>query len=369
MERTKYGATRAVEIADPLPPKDRALHNEILEPYQRRRLGTQRHSHKSVARDVKVIADFVAFSGKGPWRWTEQDFDAWCYEIGVSRRLSVATQRHYQGAIKGFLSYLVDNVGLQNRIYFEFGVRAKQIVSSDNSIPHVHDRELSRDRRSLSHEEIETLFKRIDEGIREAKKFRGKDFRPLQRDKALFYTIYALGLRASEALGLDVGSFESNPDLPFFGAFGIARIWGKGSRGSGPKFRAVPVDHVDLPPLLEWYIKAVRPEFLVHADPNEAALFLSERGKRMSLSTLEARFQHVVAIAGLDGRNFTPHSLRHSTVTHGTMTMGTEAMRRKVGHEFSATTQGYTHFPDEYVGDVVQRHVRTQIMQAKGAKS
>lgn len=369
MEQNKLSVTHAaVEIADPLPPRDRAVHNEIVEAYQRRRLGAQRHHPKSVARDTGVLADFVQFSGKSPWRWTEKDFDDWCYQLGRVRRLAPATQRHYQGVIRGFLGYLVDNIGLRNRVHAEFGMRPRQIVTTENSVPHVHDRELSRDRRAFDHDEIGTLFQKLDEGIREAATFRGKDFRPLQRDKALFYTIYALGLRASEALALDLGSFEPNPEIRSFGAFGIARIWGKGSRGSGPKFRAVPVDHLDLPPLLDWYIKQVRPVFLVHADPNESALFLSERGNRMRLSTLENRFQHVLGLAGLDGRNFTPHSLRHSSVTHGTMTMGTEAMRRKAGHVFSATTQGYTHFPDEHVKDVVQRHIQSQILQAKRAK-
>ncbi|PIU43270.1 MAG: integrase, partial [Candidatus Nealsonbacteria bacterium CG07_land_8_20_14_0_80_40_10] len=69
-------------------------------------------------------------------------------------------------------------------------------------------------------------------------------------------------------------------------------------------------------PILDWYIKNVRPYFMVNADANETALFLSERGNRIGLSTAEARFQHVIDLAGLGGLGFTPHCMRHSSVTH-----------------------------------------------------
>lgn len=346
----------------PLPERDRALLQEMLEAYQLKRLGAQRHHRKSVGRDLAVIGQMLAFTGAPPWRWTEQDFEAWCHHIGIEKALKSVTQRHYQASIRCFLQYLIENQKFRNEVRRLCGVDLVQICTSENCIPHVSERELSQERRAMTHEEISAFFAAIDEATREANRFATKNFRPLQRDKALFFTIYAAGLRVSEARGLNVESFQPNPHIPELGAFGFISVWGKGSRGSGPRYRVVPVDHADLPAMLSWYIDCVRPYFLVNADANESALFLSERGHRLGLSTLETRFQDAIDRAGLGGQNLTPHCLRHSSVTHGTLNgMSLEATRRKHGHAFGATTQGYTHFPDEIVGEEVERSIHRQL--------
>lgn len=352
-----------VETAKPaaLPERDRALLDEMLEAYQVRRLGALRHHPKSVGRDLTVIAQLLAFTGAPPWRWTEQDFEAWCHHLGIGKGLAPATQRHYQATIRGFLQYLIENQKFRNEVRRLCGVDLVQICTSENNIPHVTERELSHERRAMTHDEITAFFAAIDEATREASRFATKNFRPLQRDKALFFTIYAAGLRVSEARGLNVESFQPNPRIPELGAFGFISVWGKGSRGSGSRLRVVAVDHASLPAMLSWYLDTVRPYFLVNADANEGALFLSERGHRLGLSTLETRFQAALDRAGLGGQNLTPHCLRHSSVTHGTLNgMSLEATRRKHGHAFGATTQGYTHFPDEMVGEEVERSIHRQ---------
>lgn len=346
-----------------LPEQDAALFKKMLEGYTTRRLGALRHQESSVNRDISVIYDFLNFTGKSPWYWKEEDFEKWCHQIGIMKKLAVATQRHYQGTIRGFLAYLADNIKFKNDVRSLYGVQITQICHSENCIPHIADRELCRERPAFSHDEITLLFSSYDEAIVEAASFGAKDFRPLQRDKTMFFTIYAAGLRASEALKLNVGSFQRNPTFPQFKNFGYISVWGKGSRGSGPKHRMVPVTHVELPSLLEWYIEYVRPHFLVNGDPNEEALFLSERGTRLVLSSLENRFQHILTIASsLSGRGFTPHCLRHSSVTHESLrNISIEANRLKHGHTYAATTQGYTHIPDDFVNEEINRVISSQI--------
>lgn len=353
-----------VETGKPvlLPEGERALLEEMLEAYQVKRLGAQRHHSKSVGRDLAVISNMLEFTGAPPWRWTEGDFEAWCHHVGITKGLARTTQRHYQATIRGFLQYLIENQKFRNEVRRLHNAELVQICTAENCIPHVNERELSQERRAMTHEEIADFFEAIDEATKEANRFAAKNFRPLQRDKALFFTIYAAGLRVSEARGLNVDSFQPNPNIPELGAFGFISVWGKGSRGSGPRYRLVPVDHIDLPAMLSWYLDSVRPYFLVNADANENALFLSERGRRLGLSTLEARFQDALGRASLGGLNLTPHCLRHSSVTHGTLNgMSLEATRRKHGHVFGATTQGYTHFPDEIVGDEVERSIHRQL--------
>jgi site-specific recombinase XerD len=362
----KLSGLPAQKSAFSLPEKDATLFSEMLEKWATRRVGTLRHRKRSVENDIAVVRDMLGHTGKAPWFWIEDDFDDWCDNIGVDRALAVATQRKYQSAIRGFFNYIVDNVKFKNEVRRQYGIDLRQLCHSENCIPHVHEREMSRERRAFSHEEIARLFDGYDKTINEAAAFRSKDLRPLQRDKALFFLLYAAGLRISEALALDMTSFSPNPNFPEFGKFGFVSVWGKGSKGSGKKFRLVPVTHHLLPSLLEWYIDNVRPHFMANTDANEQALFLSERGRRMCASTLEARFQHGLEFAGLAGLGLTPHCMRHSSVTHESLRFGLEAVRRKHGHVYAATTQGYMHVSDEMVNDEINQAIASQLDQILG---
>lgn len=352
-----------------LPENDAVLFNDMIAKWSARRRGALRHQQKSVEHDIAVVQNMLAHVQVAPWYWTEDDFDSWCEHIGVERGLAVSTQRKYQSAIRAFFDYIVDNVKFKNEVRRTYGVELKQICHSENCIPHVNERELKRERPAMTHAQVVILFDALDRAIKEAANFRAKDLRPLQRDKALFYALYIGGLRISEAIGLDVTSFEPNPNFPEFGEYGFIKVWGKGSKGSGKKFRSVPVTHPQLPEMLDWYVKNIRPYFMANADANETALFVSERGNRMALSTAEARFQHAIDLAGLGGLGFTPHCMRHSSVTHESLRLGLEAVRRKHGHVYGATTQGYMHIPDDMVNEEINMAIGSQLDQILGAQN
>jgi site-specific recombinase XerD len=344
-----------------LPENDAALFNDMIAKWTARRTGSLRHQAKSVAHDIAVVQNMLIHVGAAPWYWTEDDFDSWNDHIGIERGLAQSSQRKYQSAIRSFFEYITENVKFKNLVRQNYGIDLKQICHSENCIPHINETEKTKERTALTHEQIVTLFDAIDLNIKEAVKFHAKDVRPLQRDKAFFYLLYIGGLRISEALDLNVTSFEPNPNFPEFGLYGFIKAWGKGSKGSGKKFRTIPVTHPQLPQMLEWYVQNVRPYFMVNADANEVALFLSERGTRLAISTAEARFQHVIDLAKLNGLGFTPHCLRHSSVSHEAMRFSTEMVRRKHGHVYAATTQGYMHIPDEMVNDEINRVIGSQL--------
>jgi len=338
----------------PLTDPERKLLDEIIKGFIDRRNGALMYTEKTIRSDMAVIMDFLSFAGKAPWDCTPNDFDQWCASLYSSRtpgkRLAPETQRKYQTGVQQFFRYFVENVHFANEIRSRFGVRPTQIVTDENKIPHLDENQRENERPALSREQTAMFFDAIDAQIVEAHRFSSKEFRPLQRDKAFFYAVYALGLRISEGCGLNLDSFSPNPKLPQLGPFGFATVKGKGARGTGPKIRTVPVDHPALPPILGWYIKEVRPTLLRKADPNDRALFFNERGSRVKVSGMEYRFQKLLGYAGLDGLGFTPHSLRHSYTTHSNeMGMSLEYLRRKLGHVFSATTDGYLNFGDDYI--------------------
>ena len=324
------------------------------------------HRDSSIETDIFVVRNMSVYIGSAPWNWSESDFENYSEFIGVTKGLALATQRKYQCAIKKFFEYVVGNTALKNRIIESYGIVIHQICHPDNSVPHIIEREMKKERTSLTHNQISTLFESLDLAIEEANKFHSKSTKTLQRDKVLWYLTYIGGLRISEVLSLKLTSFEPNPAIPEMGNYGFIKVWGKGSNGSGKKFRYVPVTHPHLPALLEWYVEYIRPYFLAIADPNEEVLFLSERGTCLKKSTAIARFHLAMYHAGLEDFGFTPHCLRHSSVTHEMHRFSLDSVRRKHGHAYASTTQMYMHISDEWATEEINNGINSHINRLVG---
>ena len=149
---------------------------------------------------------------------------------------------------------------------------------------------------------------------------------PLElRDKALFELAYSAGLRAEELVNLDLTSLD--PDAEEL------RVEGKGS-----KTRVVPAGEPAWR-ALEAYLTRGRPS-LRAAD--EAALFLSRNGRRLSTSDVRRRLKLQTRAAALHG-GVTPHTLRHSFATH-LLEGGADlrVIQELLGHASISTTQTYT---------------------------
>jgi integrase/recombinase XerD len=124
-----------------------------------------------------------------------------------------------------------------------------------------------------------------------------RKFAPAARDDALVRTLYHAGLRAEEAVSLEVA------DLHFTrGPFGKLHVrYGKAARGSGPRPRWVPMlDQLDL--VLRWYVTDVRPRF-----GEGSALFCDEGGGRMHKGSVRNRLAHLLKLEGRPAaEGFTP---------------------------------------------------------------
>ena len=82
---------------------------------------------------------------------------------------------------------------------------------------------------------------------------------------------------------------------------------------------------------------------------DERALFVSKRtGKRLTARRVEQIVARCLQSAGLSGRGFSPHKLRHTAATlmyQGGVDM--LALKEILGHESVSTTQIYTHINQE----------------------
>ena len=159
---------------------------------------------------------------------------------------------------------------------------------------------------------------------------------PALRDRALLELMYACGLRASEAIGLELGDVDLDT--------GILR-----ARGKGSKERLVPIGSTASRAVVA-YLGRGRPRLA--GDRMEAALFLNHRGGRLTRQGLYKIVQRHARTAGLDGK-MSPHTLRHTFATH-LLAGGCDlrSLQEMLGHADIATTQVYTHLSAERLKDV-----------------
>ena len=159
------------------------------------------------------------------------------------------------------------------------------------------------------------------------------------RDRALLELMYACGLRASEATGLEVSDIDLEE--------GVLR-----ARGKGSKERMVPVGHTAAEAVRR-YLERGRPA-LVGARV-ETHLFVNFRGGALTRQGLYKIVRRHATSAGLADR-MSPHTLRHTFATH-LLAGGCDlrSVQEMLGHADVATTQLYTHLSSERLKDVYFR--------------
>jgi integrase/recombinase XerD len=157
-----------------------------------------------------------------------------------------------------------------------------------------------------------------------------------QRDRAILELLYGSGLRVSELTGLDVDDLDLDA--------GTVRVLGKGG-----KEREVPVGRYGRD-AVETYLVRARPAFA--RGRGRGALFLNQRGGRLSRQSCDRMLRAVARAAGID-RAVSLHTLRHSYATH-LLEGGADVrvVQELLGHASVATTQIYTLVTREHLREV-----------------
>jgi integrase/recombinase XerD len=166
------------------------------------------------------------------------------------------------------------------------------------------------------------------------------------RDRALLETMYACGLRASEAIDLELSQLDLEA--------GLLR-----ARGKGSKERIVPIGSKAIN-ALSVYLDRGRQRLVGLRD--EPRVFVNQRGGGLSRQGLYKIVQRYARSAGLEHR-MSPHTLRHSFATH-LLAGGCDlrSLQEMLGHADIGTTQIYTHLSTERLRDVYfDAHPRAQI--------
>ena len=168
------------------------------------------------------------------------------------------------------------------------------------------------------------------------------------RDTAMLELAYASGLRVSELVGVPMADVNLNA--------GHVRVTGKGQ-----KTRMIPLGEAASQSITR-YLTEVRPAWV--RDPNERALFITERGTPMTRQSFWKILRNYARVADvrLPVGEFSPHKLRHSFATH-LVERGADlrAVQAMLGHADIATTQIYTHVSHAHVLEQYRRaHPRSR---------
>tara|TARA_B100000963_G_scaffold44951_1_gene33483 strand:+ start:433 stop:1341 length:909 start_codon:yes stop_codon:yes gene_type:complete len=169
------------------------------------------------------------------------------------------------------------------------------------------------------------------------------DFKPRGiteiRDKALAELLYSSGLRLSELCRLNLNDLDLKERTCI--------VVGKGN-----KTRIVPVGRKAIQAIRVWLLH--RSDLIITKKTNTEAVFLNNKGKRISPRSVQLRLEKLCQLRGIPGIN--PHMLRHSFASHVLESSGDlRAVQEMLGHSDIGTTQIYTKLDFQHLAKVYDK--------------
>jgi len=264
---------------------------------------------KHYRRDLDALCSYCEEVGVERWRDLDSEhvrsFSAACYRRGLSAR---SIQRRLSAA----------------RTFFRYLLREKHVKS--NPVVSVSaPKSGKRLPGNLDADRMARLLEIPGDG-------------PIvDRDRAILELLYSSGLRLAELTDLDIDDVDMQD--------ATVRVTGKGN-----KDRIVPVGKHALVAISKWHRS--RPEMAL---ADETALFVSNRGSRLSRRSVQARVTHWAKRQGID-TNVYPHLFRHSFATHLLESShDLRGVQELLGHTNISTTQVYTHLDFQHLAQIYDR--------------
>lgn len=168
-----------------------------------------------------------------------------------------------------------------------------------------------------------------------------------KRDYAIIMIFLNCGLRLSELISININSINED----------TLSVVGKGN-----KERTIYLNEVCVKSIKDYI--SVRPDA---KEGHENALFLSNRKTRFSQKGVQHMLKKYLTEAGLAGKKYSPHKLRHTAATlmyqYGHVDI--RALQEILGHESVSTTQIYTHINKEQLRDAVKLNPLNDLEESK----
>ena len=175
------------------------------------------------------------------------------------------------------------------------------------------------------------------------------------RDLCIITLFLNCGMRLSELVGINVNDIENS--------YEHVRVVGKGA-----KERIIYLNDACKTVLCE-YIESVRLTEK-YKGINDKALFLSNRGKRISDKMVQAMVYKYLDMSGLGSKNYSVHKLRHTAATlmYQTGNVDIRVLKDILGHEQLSTTQIYTHVNDKQMMNAINQNPLSGVIKTRADK-
>jgi site-specific recombinase XerD len=172
-----------------------------------------------------------------------------------------------------------------------------------------------------------------------------------ERDYCIFTLFLNCGIRLSELVGINLGDVYKD----------YIRVTGKGN-----KERNIYLNNACIS-AIESY-KKVRP---CEGLKDKNALFISRFMKRISPKTVQWIVNKFLAQAGLDGKGYSVHKLRHTAATLMYQQGGVDirVLKEILGHESLSTTEIYTHLSSTQAKAAIDSSPLANLNTAKQKKT
>ena len=159
------------------------------------------------------------------------------------------------------------------------------------------------------------------------------------RDKALAELLYSSGLRLSEICKLNMEDLDTKERTCVVS-------------GKGNKTRIVPVGKKAIQAIRDWFM--YRSELKQSKATSTNAIFLNNKGNRISPRSIQLRLEKLCLMRGLPGIN--PHMFRLSFASHVLESSGDlRAVQEMLGHSDIGTTQIYTKLDFQHLSKVYDK--------------
>jgi site-specific recombinase XerD len=302
----------------------------------------------------QLVRRFMAFSNEYPWNWSPSHVDEWSLHMVSEQQLAPSTVRAYQGPLRLFTEYLTDGrYGWVIECENQFGTYPVPVCHEWNTIAHLNAYEGDPEARPFTRKELQRFLDYADEQVERAVKAKRKGALVAYRDATLLKVMYGWGLRRTETAKLDLVDWGRNPKAAEFGRYGMLNVrYGKAKRGQPPRRRSVASVMAWAVEAVVDYVDNVRSRF---GCPDNPALWVTERGGRIKPAEINARFVAYREALRLP-EALTPHSLRHTYVTHLTEDgVDRRFIQVQVGHECDSSLAVYTHVSDDFMNTALRK--------------
>ena len=170
-----------------------------------------------------------------------------------------------------------------------------------------------------------------------SKELRGSSSKVARRDRVIVELFLGTGIRLRELVNLDIDDVDLD-----------AKHLRVRAKGGVPQVKFLKST---LRSLLRLYVNERR----CQGNGECRALFLSNRGSRLSAGQVANRVKHWLRKARIRKR-ISPHGLRHTFATHlYSRTGDILVVKRALGHRDLSTTEIYTHLVDDALEEALER--------------